>query len=309
MEDSSSEISLSAVCSAYHAPDDARELLRSIRTSYERYERSDETSLGDFEFLAVLHESDTETIEALEAFSWDPLEVMVIENEAMTAARHAGIEAASGEYVAILDDDCVVAEDWLGAIVRSANEHDLPGCIQGAYYADYDGGSWYSDIEERRDRIRFDDGQADTRNLIIRKDTYEAIGGFDTEHQYAGYAEDLVLPERVRDAGEQFVLDDSIQAQHKFPRTLRGNLRRHFYYGTGLVHVKRYDKQLYRNRFSGWMILWYVFKQWAHVLRGRESDYEPNELAYVSVKYVWLFFGFVHGYYVFFQEQEELALP
>src|SRR4051812_5569283 len=47
--------------------------------------------------------------------------------QSMITARHMGILASSGEYVAFIDDDCVAADAWLYSMISCLLEKRLDG--------------------------------------------------------------------------------------------------------------------------------------------------------------------------------------
>jgi GT2 family glycosyltransferase len=138
------------------------------------------------------------------------------ENLGFVGSCNAGAAAAHGEFVVFLNNDTQVTADWIDALLRCFAER--PGCgIAGSrlVYPDgrlqeagalvfADGSAWnFGRFEPReaapfryRRRTDYVSGAA----LMIRRDTFERIGGFDTRYAPA-YYEDADLAFAVRRLG------------------------------------------------------------------------------------------------------------
>jgi len=57
----------------------------------------------------------------------DSLQLLEARGVGFASARNEGVEAASGEWVAFLDDDCIAAPDWLEWLVRFSRQYDAVG--------------------------------------------------------------------------------------------------------------------------------------------------------------------------------------
>lgn len=245
-------VSLSVVTATYRRPNDTSELVESISKSVERFTESTETSADSvgIEVLICCKEDDAPTVGALRSIDWDPLEVITTDSRSASRNRNVAIRRAEGEYVVSVDSDCVVAPDWIRSICDAIVDHEYPGAVQGAYYHDWeDDRNWFTEQERKDDRKRFEDGQADSRNLVLKRDVYRIIDGYDTRHRYAEAGEDLVLRHRIESAGFRFVMADFAVA-HKYPTSLSGNLRRFNRYGRGAIHVKRQYPDIYLEKYS-----------------------------------------------------------
>ena len=87
--------------------------------------------MAAFEVIVVVDGSDDGTRELVESLS-TPYRLVCLwqENRGRAAACNAGISAAAGDVVAILDDDMVPAESWLEAHL-SSHEGTDPVCVVG----------------------------------------------------------------------------------------------------------------------------------------------------------------------------------
>ena len=70
----------------------------------------------DYEVVVSEGGSKDETPEVLEKYK-EKITVVIAEKKGIAAGRNAGIRAAKHEYIAIIDDDCIVRGDWLKSLV------------------------------------------------------------------------------------------------------------------------------------------------------------------------------------------------
>jgi GT2 family glycosyltransferase len=146
-------------------------------------------------------------------------EVRVLElgrNTGFACAANRGLEAAAGEYVALLNTDIVVADDWLARMVAAIS---LDGRVASVACKMldledptrvYDAGDVLRRDAacEQRGRFGRDDGRWDQPGEVFgacagaalyRRDAVLSVGGFD--ERYFAYLEDVDLALRLRLAG------------------------------------------------------------------------------------------------------------
>ena len=71
--------------------------------------------------------------------SWHPAGRMIQESRlGLTPARLAGIEAARGELLLFVDDDCLLAPDYLGELLELMSPHPFLGVLGGYGTAEYE---------------------------------------------------------------------------------------------------------------------------------------------------------------------------
>jgi len=171
---------------------------------------------GGFEVIVVNDGSTDGTRAALEQFG-DRISVIDQENRGVAAARNAGIAAAAGEYIALLDGDDTWTEDKLEKSVQVLGRN--PACVAAYSNAiEVDGAGREMSLyvpPECRHAPTLDEMLARPWPLIpsaivMRRDTLLAIGGFREEFGRRGYGgEDTFAFLLARELGEiDFVPDN-----------------------------------------------------------------------------------------------------
>jgi len=132
------------------------------------------------------------------------------------AARNAAAAAARGDVLAFTDADCMPAPRWLEAGLAAMADADL---VQGAVAPPRDVavGPW-----DRTIRVSTDHGLFETANLLIRRDLFERLGGFEPWLQPSDgkeLGEDVWLGWRARRAGARVAFAADALVHHAvFPR-------------------------------------------------------------------------------------------
>ncbi len=126
-----------------------------------------------FEVIVVDDGSDDATPVLVEAFS-DRLEVRLFtqSRQGPGAARNLGVGATDAPLIAFLDADTFPAEGWAAAIVAALAGADL---VQGAVVADRAARPGPFD---RTLRVDHPTALYQTANLAVRREAFEAVGGF-----------------------------------------------------------------------------------------------------------------------------------
>lgn len=110
--------------------------------------------------------------------------------QGVSHARNAGYIHASGEYIAYLDDECILPEQWLEVALESI-ESELPAFLGGPYYGKFLPGStstWFKESfgDSYINAFNLPNGPMKGKflsegNMIVRRDVFEDIGLFDTK--------------------------------------------------------------------------------------------------------------------------------
>ncbi len=152
----------------------------------------------------------------------------------LSAARNAGAAVARGEVLAFTDDDCMVDAEWLARLRRvyqdgrfsAAGGPNLPPgprCWQEAVVCAAPGAPSH---------VMLDDEEAEHLpgcNLSVRKEAFEAVGGFDPRFRTAG--DDVDFCWRLRDAGHRLGFAPGAFVWHRRRPSLRAFLKQQAGYG------------------------------------------------------------------------------
>jgi glycosyltransferase involved in cell wall biosynthesis len=134
------------------------------------------------------------------------------------ANRNCGAHAATGEWLAFVDDDCEPQAGWLEGMAQAIGDADV---IEGRVIAP---GAADSPFEEHVENLH--GGVLWSCNLAVRRDVFERLGGFDEGFSEAG-GEDMEFAWRVARANLQVKFAPAALVHHT-PRSIgwRGLWRR-----------------------------------------------------------------------------------
>lgn len=199
------------------------------------------------------------------------------------AARNAGAAAATGRWLAFIDDDCVPARSWLSALARELEAHpdrllggrvlnglsDNPFSTSTELIASY--------VTEYYAQRRAVQRYFRTNNLALGTERFRELGGFDTRIPSAT-AEDKEFCDRWLARGYSMAWVPDAVVHHFHHLTLWQFLRQHYNYGRGLLHFhlmrrRRGGRRLAPEPFTFYVdLLFYPLKQtaprrgWRYVL-------------------------------------------
>ncbi len=148
--------------------------------------------------------------------------VLTQSNAGPASARHAGIEASTGELIVIVDDDMVLPETFLSAHVEAhRNGADVVmGHIRGpqdrsrlSLFEQFHQKSLDGFVAAYRDgTLRLDGGRLCTGNVSFLRSSYFEVGGFD---QSLGRLEDRELGIRFEAAGMKMAFSEDAWNEHR----------------------------------------------------------------------------------------------
>ena len=122
------------------------------------------------------------------------------------ANRNAGAKRARHEWIAFTDDDCVPAPTWLAAF--DASTHDGGQVYEGKTTCE---AGIHSPIDHSP--VNLTGGCLWSCNMLIRRDTFERMGGFDEDFPYP-HLEDSDLRERLVKAGCPYTFVEAAIVDH-----------------------------------------------------------------------------------------------
>lgn len=248
----------------------------------------------EWECVVVNNNSSDNTSECFAEFAGEHpeynLRIVDEPNQGLSYARNRGIRESVGEYIAIIDDDEHIAEDFVAAYIRLFD--DVPEAVAagGPIVAQYPTGRprWMSCYTERPiantmyfgEEVReFPKGRVPGGgNMALRRSAIRRYGVFDTSLGYSGESliggEECDLFERLQIADAKYYYVPTAVMYHIIPReklTKEYFARLSYNVGVSQLRRARLYRRVWRVRFvelSKWVAtlliaLWYTITlQW-----------------------------------------------
>ena len=227
----------SFIIPVYNRPDEVDELLDSLTRQ----------TLRDFEVVVV---EDGSAIPCREVVSKYAGRLTVHyynkENSGPGQTRNYGVERANGEYMLILDSDCILPEDYLKEVEAElrAKKADAFGGPDRAHRSftdvqkaiNYAMTSFFTTGGIRGGKKKLDKFYPRSFNMGIRKDVYQALGGFSKMR----FGEDIDFSIRIFKAGYACRLFPEAWVWHK----RRTDLKKFFkqVHNSGIARINLYKK-------------------------------------------------------------------
>jgi GT2 family glycosyltransferase len=241
--------------------------------------------------IVVVDQSDADEVSAVvRKFGHIGARWVPMQERGLSHARNRGIKEARHELVAITDDDCVVAPDWLGAAHALAMDH--PGAIvTGRVLPGSDEGhvpSTRVDEEPRDFTGTPHAGAFFGNNAIVPRSEVLALGGFDERFPQVSAAEDNEFGYRWLAAGHAMRFEPRLVVWHRDWRTPAEVRKLYWRYGrwqgafyaTRLLHG---DPRVLR--FVGWDIRYALQILWRRFIRRQRVSLAPALLPVLSMPF------------------------
>jgi glycosyltransferase involved in cell wall biosynthesis len=189
---------------------------------------------GNASLIVIDNGSTDGTWEVLQHLAREaPMEVIRKPGDAIGALRNEGARKADGEILAFLDADCLIADDyffhaWAALEATGATATGSPARPPVPPHRIED--VWFRLHDRDQDGpVRY----LGSGNLVLRRDAFEAAGGFDPSLRTG---EDAELALRLRTRGNTLHRARKVAAYHlSNPRTLPDFCRRQWWHGLGVV--------------------------------------------------------------------------
>ena len=214
----------------------------------------------DTEIIVVNNGSTDETREVLSHFAGL---VRVVDNETnrgFVDACNQGASLARGRYLVFLNNDTVVLPGWLDALVETA-ERDAGAGAVGSLFLYPDGRiqeagailwsngeafhyGWGRSPEDRRFTFAREVDYCSGASLLIRRELFERLGGFDRRYAPA-YYEDADLCMGVRSLGYKVVYQPLSRLIHYEGATAGRDTR------TGFKHYQVVNREKFYEKWRG----------------------------------------------------------
>ena len=184
---------------------------------------------GSYEFLLALHD------ERVRVLRW--------EGRSIGGVRNFGARQATGDFIAFIDADCVIAPDYVESALEALawTGAAATGChVQIPAEPHWIEAAWHHTHFVGRDRFVH---YLNSGNFFVTRSAFEAVGGFD---EALPTGEDAELGQRMTDAGHRIYECRAVEAVHLGnPKSVRQYYRRSVWHALGMfgtVGWKHLDK-------------------------------------------------------------------
>ena len=227
----------SFIIPVYNRPDEVDELLDSLTRQ----------TIRDFEVVVVEDGSSVPCKEVVDKYA-DSLTIHYYNkaNSGPGQTRNYGVERANGEYMLILDSDCILPEKYLEMV-----EADLQSQKADAFGGPDRAHESFTDVQKainyamtsffttggiRGGKKKLDKFYPRSFNMGVRKDVYQALGGFSKMR----FGEDIDFSIRIFKGGYQCRLFPEAWVWHK----RRTDLKKFFkqVHNSGIARINLYKK-------------------------------------------------------------------
>jgi len=225
-------------------------------------------------------------LEAAESTGELPLRRLFESRQGLALAHNTALQAAKGDVIAFIDDDCRAAPDWLAVLDREFRDGTL--ALLGGRVELFNPEDRPTTTRTGRERI---DLTGDSRaiemiigcNMAFRRDLALRVGGFDTRFgsgcDIAPSCDDLDFIYRVLRAGGRVFYSPNLVVLHDHGRRTAAQVRalqQAYLRGRGAMYAKYL---LQRDRTFARLAYWEISKLLAGAVRGPERGAELFALA------------------------------
>lgn len=226
----------SLIIPVFNRPDEVEELLASLERQ----------TFRDFEVIIVEDGSSRPCKDVVDAHPSLPVRYFFKENSGPGQSRNYGADRARGEYLIVLDSDCIIPEGYLSAVDAELAAHpcDAFGGPDAAHSSfsdvqkaiNYSMTSFFTTGGIRGGRKQMEKFHPRSFNMGMKASVWKALGGFSKMR----FGEDIDLSIRIFAGGYDCRLFPSAWVYHKRRTDLRKFWRQ--VYNSGIARINLYKK-------------------------------------------------------------------
>lgn len=278
-------LKLSVVINTYNRAESLKNTLLSLNNQ----------SCNDFEVIVVNGPSTDNTIEVISKYK--NIKLISCKERNLSKSRNLGIEAASGDIVAFIDDDAIADFNWVKDILSNYDDETIGG-VGGLVY-DHTGMKLqyhYSACDRFGDtdfniKKPFDEYNKPEAlkflylqgtNCSFRKHCLEEIGGFDEEFEY--YLDEVDVCMRIIDKGYKIKPLDCAIVHHKYMKSFLRNEERVILHPYSTVKNKFYFAYKNNRDKNDDEINKRISKWYEEVINGGKYNYSNNKMTFLEYK-------------------------
>jgi len=200
--------------------------------------------ISDIEIIIIDGGSDDRTIDIAENYN---CKILTERKGTISYAREVGVEAATGEFIAFTDADCVVPEDWLSTLLQHFDDEGEVAAVGGPNVTPSNDTSFAKSVGDvlsllssAGSRYGQKGGEVKeiyhnpTCNVVYRKKIITEVGGFN--HNLVT-VDDEEMDFRIRKNGYTILYTPNAEVLHYRRPTTRSFVKMAYTYGIGRGQV------------------------------------------------------------------------
>jgi glycosyltransferase involved in cell wall biosynthesis len=192
------------------------------------------------EIILVDNGSTDRTLEGLQKYI-SQISLLHVPDVHISELRNHGVAHARGEWVAFIDADVEVANNWYSNLTQALDrmeraDVDTSKIVIGSTYTIPNNATWIERVwfEQLLARDSESDRYINGGNLIVKKSFFSEISGFDS-HYATGEDVKFCLDAKIH--GGRIIKDKEIVAvHHGYPKTIKQFVARERWHGLGMKH-------------------------------------------------------------------------
>lgn len=193
------------------------------------------------EFIVTVDDSKDATIQVAKKLG---AKVTVSKKPKLYNQRNATLQACRTKILAFTDSDCLLDKDWAKNILRAFNEHSEIAAGTGRHppREKYTIGSWLHHMWYVIETMKtgYCDGVVGG-NSYFRAEALRKVNGW--PEVVAANAEDVVISQKLSDAGFKIWFDESIIAYHSYQKSFFGIVKTAVRMGYGMAKMLQREKR------------------------------------------------------------------